>query len=86
MPRSTLWTLTPEDIDIPVHKEQRRQFVASVIVCLGPVARIGDSPEDHATPVYERYADNEDGQEGMADDPPEYIAPTPEAGDMYVNT
>ena len=46
----------------------------------------GEFPEDHVTPVYERYADNEDGQEGMADDPPEYIAPTPEAGYMYVNT
>ena len=37
-------------------------------------------------PVYERYSDNEDGQEGMADDPPEELVPTPEVGDTYVNT
>ena len=31
----------------------------------------GDFPEYHATPVYERYDENEDGQEVMADDTPE---------------
>ena len=46
----------------------------------------GDFPEDHTTPVYEKYADNEDGQEGIADDPREELAPTDEVGDTYVNT
>ena len=69
-----------------MQKEQRRQFYVSVITCLGPAALKGDFPEDHATPVYERYDDNEDGQDGMADDPPEELAPTPEVGYTYVNT
>ena len=38
---STLWTLTCEEIDSQVHKEQRRQFVASVISCLGTSAMTG---------------------------------------------
>ena len=46
----------------------------------------GDFPEDHAMPVYERYADNEDGQEGMADDPTKGLEPTPEVGDTHANT
>ena len=41
----------------------------------------GEFPEDHVTPVYERYADNEDAQEGMIDDPPEELALTPDLGD-----
>ena len=85
VPRYTLRTLTCEDIDSPVHKEQRRQSVASVIACLGPAAMKMDFPEDHVTPVYERYSENEDGQEGMDDDPSEELAPTPEVRDMYVN-
>ena len=36
--------------------------------------------------MYEQYADNEDGQEGMADDSPGELALTPEVGDTYVNT
>ena len=85
VPRSTLRTLTREDIDRPVHREQICQFFASVIVCLGPAEITGGFPEDHVMPVYERYADNEYGQEGMADDLPEELAPTPEVGDTYVN-
>ena len=85
VPRYTLRTLTCEDIDSPVHKEQRRQFVASVISCLGPAATTGYFPEDHGTPMYEQYSENEDGQEGMDDDPPEWLAPTPEVGYTYVN-
>ena len=45
----------------------------------------GDFPEDHVTPVYEQYAENEDGQEVMAYDPPEELAPTPEVRETYVN-
>ena len=58
VPRSTLRALTREEIDSPVHKEQRRQFVTSIITCLGPSAITWDFPEDHSTPVYEIYADN----------------------------
>ena len=32
--RSTLRTFSREEIDSPVHKKQRRQFVARVITCL----------------------------------------------------
>ena len=46
----------------------------------------GDFTEEYITHVYERYADNEDGQEGMADDPPEELAPTPEVVDTDINT
>ena len=60
VPRFTLQTLTREDIDSPLNKEHRRQFVASVIACLGPAAMTGDLPEDHVTPVYDIYAENED--------------------------
>ena len=62
VPRSTLRTLNREDIYSPVQKEQRRQFVTSIIVFLGYSAMTGDFHEDHSTPVYDRYADNEDGQ------------------------
>ena len=62
VPRSTLRNLTREEIDSPVHKEKRRQFVASVISFIGPAAMTGDLPEDHATPVYERCSYNEDVQ------------------------
>ena len=44
VPRSTLRTVTREEIDIPVHKKQRRQFFAIVIACLGTSAIIGDFP------------------------------------------
>ena len=86
VPRSTLRTFNRDDIESPVHKEQRRQFVTSVIACLGPAAMTGDFPEDHSTLVYERYADNEYVQEVMADDQPEELAPTPELVDTYFNT
>ena len=82
---STLRTMTREEIDIPFHKEQRRQFYASIITCLGTAAMDGELTEDHVTPVYELYDDNEDDQEGMADDQPEELAPTPDVGDTYVN-
>ena len=62
VPRSTLWILTREEIYSPMHKEQRRHFFASVITCLGTAAITGEFHEDHATPVYEQYAYNEDGQ------------------------
>ena len=84
--RSTLRTLTRKEIDSPVQKEQRRQFVTSIIACLGPSAMTGDFPEDHDMPVYERYAENEDSKEGMADDPTEELETTPEVGDTYINT
>ena len=68
-----------------MHKEHRRQFVTSIIAYLVPATITRDFPEYHATPVYERYADNEDGQVVISDDPPEELAPTPEVRDMYVN-
>ena len=46
----------------------------------------GDFPEDHVTPVYEQYAENEDGQEVMAYDPPEELVPTPDVIDTSINT
>ena len=46
----------------------------------------GQLPEYHVRPMYERYVDNEDSQEVMADGPTEELAPTSEVGDMYVNT
>ena len=52
-PRSTLRTLTRKEIDSPMHKEQRRQFVTSIMACLGPAAMAGEFYEDHAKPVYE---------------------------------
>ena len=85
VPRSTLWILTREEIYSPMHKEQRRQFYASIITCLGTAAMDGELTEDHVTPVYELYDDNENDQEGMADDQPEELAPTPDVGDTYVN-
>ena len=51
-----------------MHKEQSRQYFASAIACLGPDAMTWDLPEDHVTPMYEQYAENEDVQEAMADD------------------
>ena len=70
MPISTLRPLTRKEIDIPVQKEQKHQYVTNIIAWLETAAMTGNFPGYHATTVYERYADNEEGQEGMADDPP----------------
>ena len=51
---------------------------------LGPKATPGNFTPEKLTPEWEIYEDN-DGQEGTDDTPPEELEPTPEANSNYVN-
>ena len=82
--QSTLHDLMLEEIENPAHIELMRKFTESCETVLGPKAISGDFTPDKVTPEWELYKDD-DEQEGTADAPPEYIKPTPEANNNYVN-
>ena len=80
VPRSTLCVLKLEERENPDHIELRRKFTESCKTVLGPEETPGNFTLDELTPEWEIYK-YDDGQEGTADTPPEYLEPTPEAND-----
>ena len=62
-------------------------FMEQLNSCIGPEAKLSDSPLNDLTPEFEYYADGiEDGFEGTPDEIKEAPPPTPEAWDNYVGS
>ena len=82
--RNTVRPLVMTELASPEHKEQRKDFYASVKEALGPCANVSDFDSNELTPELEKYVNNEDGIEGNTYEVPEVPA-TPEFNDQYLN-
>ncbi len=78
--RSTLWHLTNEETQCPIHLEMRRVFDETVASHLGPIATDQDFPAEDLTPDFDHYDDDHDLNPDHGD-----LEVTPEVGDNYLN-
>ena len=78
--RSTLWHMTQQELDCPVHTAMRLCFDESVWMHLGPSVTMADFPAKDITPDLDHFGDSKLLSPDSAD-----VEVTPEFGDNLLN-